>query len=242
MQKKIILLIVLGMFQSLVSSASKLLEYEEPVALCIGDIVFHNNVEPDLCLYYKGNKLQLDVACDKQFLRLGQVAVAQQLINIVPYTLYETKATQEFHVLIASKPDFASDENTITYMYVPNNTSYKFYTLSAARQHNEIQGADECLWNIREDSLPDDRVIPDDTIIFLFNADYIQGLEVKTWPLNSNVRFIPSIVMKKTISPDDIMRAIIEARMIAVDFDTIHHHYTKVHRKIENKTVLMIKQ
>jgi hypothetical protein len=83
--------------------------------------------------------------------------------------------------------------------------------------------------------------VPDNTIIFLFNAGYIEGLEAKSWPLNSNIRLLPSIVMKKTIEAEDVARAIIEARMIAIDFDTVHHHDIQNATKIENKTVVTVK-
>ena len=85
------------------------------------------------------------------------------------------------------------------------------------------------------------RIIPDNTVIFLFNADYIAGLEVKSWPLNSNIRILPTIVMHKDIQPEDIVRAIIQARMIAIDFDTIHNHHVQNASKIESKTVVVIK-
>lgn len=241
MKIKIIALTLLGTFLPLISISKSLLEYEEPMALCLGTVVFHTDIDPDLCLYYKGNKLQIDLNYDKKQKRLGQVAVQKDLVKIVPYTLHEAKATQRFHLLICSQPQFASDNNTVQYLHVPENMAYKFYTLSGARKYNDNHEVDGCLWSVTEESLLDDRIIPDNTIIFLFNADYVQGLEVKSWPLNSNIRLLPSIIMKKHIDPQDIVRAIIEARMIAIDFDTIHHRHIHNSTKIEHKTVVMIK-
>lgn len=241
MKIKIITLVFVGTCGLLFGGINSLLEYEEPMALCIGDVVFHTDIDPDLCLYYKGNKLQIDISHDKKSKRLGQVTTKKELVKIVPYTLNEAKATQQFHVLICCRPHFASDSNTITYLHVPENVTYKFYTLSAARKYDEQGKAIGCMWAVVEDALPEDRVVPDNTIILLFNADHVEGLEEKSWPLNSNVRLLPSIVMKKTIHPDDVAKAIIEARMIAMDFDTVHRYQIQNATKIENKTVVTIK-
>ncbi len=241
MKKKIILLTFLGTLGSLLAASNSLLEYEEPMALFIGDVIFDTPVDPDLCLYYKGNKLQLDINHDKKSKRLGQVPVAYELVKAVPYTLHEAKAAQKFYLLICSNPQCASDRNTIIYWHVPQNISYKFYTFTAARKYNDQGEVDGCIWNVTEEILPDDRIVPDNTIIFLFNADFIEGLEVKSWPVNSNIRLLPSIIVKQTINQDDIIRAIIEARMIAIDFDCLHDHYVKKTTKIENKTVIAIK-
>lgn len=241
MKIKIIVLTFFVTFGSLFAAPNSLLDYEEPMALCIGDIVFHTDIDPDLCLYYKGNKLQLDINHDKKLKKLGEAPTKKELVRVVPYTLNEAKAIQKFYLLICSCPRFASDSNTITHLHVPKNITYKFYTLSGVRKFNKDTGVDECLWTVTQETLLDDRIIPDNTIIFLFNADYVEGLEVKSWPLNSNIRLLPSIVMKQTIDPQDIVRGIVEARMIAIDFDTIHHRHAKNATKIENKTVVMIK-
>ncbi|MDP3787984.1 MAG: hypothetical protein Q8Q60_01540 [Candidatus Chromulinivorax sp.] len=241
MKIKIITLVFLGIFSSLVASKS-LLEYEEPMALCVGEIVFNTDIDPDLCIYYKGNKLPIDINYDKKSKRLGQVITQKELVKIVPYTLNEAKATQQFHILICNHPQFASDSNTIMYLHVPTDMAYKFYTLTAARKYDEDGKVIGCMWAVAEEFLLNDRIVPDNTIIFLYNADYVEGLEPKSWPLNSNIRLLPSIVMKKSVEIQDINRAIIEARIIALDFNTVHHHYLQNATKRDNKTVVEIKQ
>jgi len=236
--KIITFIFLISSFELLFTSSKPLLEYHEPMALCIGDIIFHTKVDPDLCLYYKGNKLQLDTNYDKKSKKIGKVQPVQELVNIVPYSLTEAKATQEFNILICCRPEFASDQNTINYLYVPEKTPYKFYTLTAGRTHqNDVEG---CLWVVKQEDLFDNKIIPDNTIIFLFNADFIEGLEVKSWPLHSNIRLLPSIVLKKTIDSQDVLRAIIEARLAAIDFDAVHIHRIETSSKRENKTVVVI--
>lgn len=242
MKIKIITLVFVGTCGLLFGGINSLLEYDEPMALCIGDVRFHTDVDPDLiCFYHRGNRVRVDIHYDKKSKRLGDVITKKELVKIVPYTLNEAKATQKIHLLICCRPHFASDSNTITYLHVPENVSYKFYTLTAARKYDEEGKAIGCMWAVSEEILPDGRIVPDNTIIFLFNADHIEGLEEKSWPLNSNIRLLPSIVMKKTIQPDDVAKAIIEARMIAIDFDTVHRYQIQNTTKIENKTVVTIK-
>ncbi|MBP6869365.1 hypothetical protein KBC04_00560 [Candidatus Babeliales bacterium] len=240
MKKHIILLTCLSLLGSLFLFSKALVEYEEPMALCVGNIVFHTEIDPDLCLYYKGNKLQLDTNYDKKSKKIGKPQSMQQLVSIVPYSLNEVKATQDFHILICCRPEFASDQNTINYLYVPEKTAYKFYRLSAARKCNTDNEVEGCLWTATEEFLFDDRIVPDNTIIFLFNADFIEGLEVKSWPLHSNIRLLPNIVLKKTIEKQDVLRAIIEARLAAIDFDAVHAHHIQSSTKRESKTVVMI--
>ena len=241
MKKQIILLTFLGTFGSLFAGPKSLLEYEEPMAPFVGDIVFPSDIDPDLCLYYKGNKIQLDINHDKKSKRLGQFIAPKELIKIVPYAFNEAKATQKIHLLICQRPEFASCDNTINYLYIPQDLSYKFYTLTATRKYNSEGLADGYCWQVDEEILSDDRIIPDNTVIFLFRADYISGLAVKSWPLNSNIRILPTIVMHQNIDPDDIARAIVQSRMIAIDFDTIHNHHVQNASKIESKTVVVIK-
>lgn len=240
MKIKIILLVCLGTFGYLLPFSKALLDYQEPMALWIGDIIFHTQIDPDLCLYYKGNKLQLDTNYDKRSKKIGKPQPLQQLVSVVPYGLSETKATQQFHILICCRPEFASDQNTVQYLYVPDNILYKFYTLSAARTYNKENEIEDCLWAVTEEDLYDGRIVPDNTIIFLFNASLIEGLEVKSWPLNSNIRLLPSIVLKKTIDSQDVVRAIIEARLASIDFDAIHTYKITSSSKRENKTVVMV--
>jgi hypothetical protein len=241
MKKQIILVTLLTTFGTLFSAPKSLLEYEEPMAPFIGDIVFPTNVDPDLCLYYKGNKIQLDINHDKKSKRLGQLLTKKELVKIVPYALNEAKATQKIHLLICQQPEFSSLDNTINYLYVPENMSYKFYTLTATRTYDSEKVAQACCWDVVEEVLAEDQIIPDNTVIFLFNANFIAGLEVKNWPLNSNIRVLPTIIMHKNIDPEDIVRAIVQARMIAIDFDTIHNHHVHNASKIEHKTVVVIK-
>ncbi len=241
MKKQIILVVLLGSFGSFFAGPKSLLEYEEPMAPFIGDIVFPCDIDPDLCLYYKGNKIQLDINHDKKSKRIGQSLTKKDLVKIVPYAVNEARSTQKIHLLICDRPLPSSYDNTINYLYVPEGVSYKFYTLTAMRKYDQDKVAQGYCWHVTQEVLPADKIIPDNTIIFLFKADYIAGLDVKVWPLNSNIRILPTILMDQNIDREDITQAIIQARIIGIDFDTIHKHHLSNSSKIESKTVVMIK-
>ena len=204
------------------------LDYE-PVAICLGSITFPRNVTPDLNVYYKGKKLIIDVHSK------------EKEVKLIPYSLEEKKSNQQFHMIICSECKIASKDNTVQYLHVPTNVAYKFYTLSAARQYNQDQEVDGYLWTAVEEKLLNGNIIPDNTVIFLFNADLIENLTIKSWPQNSSARILPEIVIKKSVAQEDLSRAIVEARLAAFDLDTIHDHNNQCIRQINQKAVLSLK-
>lgn len=202
-------------------------DYKEPVALCMGNIVFPEPISPDLSLYYKGNKLQLDVEENKQ-------------VDTVPYSLVEGKTTQKLHVLICSELGFATDENTVLYLHVPDAVGYKFFVLSAARKYNKNNELQGYFWEVQELELADDRIIPDDTMIFLFDANLIESLEVRSWVKDNNIRLLPDIVIKKSVSTHMLSRTIAISRLAAIDLDTIHQRNFKHIKQKNSRAVAMM--
>ena len=241
---KILFLTLCAFFQVVFSAANSLLEYEEPMTLCTGSINFNTPIDADvcmhsICIYYKGNKIELDMNHDKKIKKIGQQGLKKDPIKMVPYILNEAKATKQLHVLICCAPQFSTEMNTVHYLFVPHGVTYKFYTLTAARQFSN--GIEECTWKVDQENLSQDRIIPDNTIIFLFNAEYVEGLQPKSWPINSNARILPTIMIKKIMNTQEIMQAIMTARLAAIDFDPLHYRYPKHATKIESKTVVSIK-
>ena len=213
---------------SLVQAAAVSFDYE-PVAVCLGNVLFPRSVDPDLNVYYKGKKLPIDVFSKEKEVR-----------NI-PYSLEEKKSTQKIYMIICSECKFASQDNTIQYLYVPANVDYKFYTLSAARQYNENQEVQGYLWTVIEEQLLDDNIIPDNTVIFLFDVSFVEGLNVKSWSQSSSARVLPEIIIKKSANQQDLSRAIIKARLAALDMDTIHKHDMSCTKQINKQAVLSMK-
>jgi hypothetical protein len=208
---------------------------QNPMALCLGSINFPMPIQPDLSLYYKGDKLPLDNNAEKLVRRYYQRP--EDLVSagtkVVPYSLLEAKSTQKFHLIITSSIAPASELNTVLYWYIPQGVAYKFYTFSAARQI--IHDEDFCSWSVTQEYLLQDNIIPDDTIIFLFDAQLVFGLEVKNWAQNSNVRMIPEIIIKPSATQNQIENAMIEARLAAIDVDAFHDHDFSCVKKLDDK-------
>ena len=214
-------------FGGVLFSRDSLFDYQEPITLCIGNIVFPQKINPDLSIYYKGNKVQIDVEPKKE-------------IDIVPFSFMEEKSTQKIHVLICSELKFSSDDNTIKYLYAPFEVSYKFYTLSASRKRNSDGEMAGYLWTINQETLPDDRCLPDNSMIFLFDADLISGLEVKEWTRDNNTRFLPNIVIKKSATAQMLSQAIVKSRLAAIDVDTFHTNNGMCVKTIGKQVVAMV--
>ena len=230
MKTKIYFLTIV-MFCSLLSmlqGATLPLDYE-PVAICLGSVIFPKNIDPDLNIYYKGKKLSIDVNSKEKEVRL------------VPYSLEEKKSNQQFHMIICAECKIASKDNTVQYLYVPAKTPYKFYTLAAARSYNEDKEVDGYLWTSTEERLLDDNIIPDNTVIFVFDANFIEGLNVKSWAQGSSARILPEIVVKKSISQKDLSRAIVKARLASLDLDTIHQRNMTCVKQMGKQSVLSMK-
>ena len=145
----------------------------------------------------------------------------------------ELKTVQKFHIVIAAEIMPASELNTVLYWYVPQGVAYKFYTLSAARQL--IQDEDFCSWSVTQEYLLNDNIIPDDTIIFLFDAHLVFGIEVKNWAQNSNVRLIPEIIIKPSATLEQIQVAMDQGRLAAIDVDAFHDHDFSCVKKLDDK-------
>lgn len=204
------------------------LDYE-PVAICLGAITFPSYVTPYANLYYNGKKLSIDVD------------TKEKSVAIIPYCLEEAKSQQQFHIVICGECKISSKENTIECLYVPLDVSYKFYTLSATREYNQDQEVDGYSWKVTENNLVDNNTIPQDAIIFLFDADLVEGLYVKSWPQNSNVRILPEIVIKKTASQKELVQAMNASAAASMDINGIHKRNMTCIKQIDQKAVLSLK-
>jgi len=220
-----------------------LLDYQEPMALCLGSISLPRPLlveSVDLSLYYKGNKLPLDMSPEKTVRKFhhNKEYINKVEIKAIPYSLVEAKAVQSFHMLICENVSVSSRSNTVQHLCVPKDVSYRYFILHGARQYDENNQVDGCLWSVQEQSLHGEQAVPDNTIVFVFDADLIEGLEVKSWAQNSNVRLMPDIVIKKTATESDLKQAIVQARLAAMDLDAIHNHNLNSVKKIDKKAVV----
>lgn len=204
------------------------LDYE-PIAICLGAITFPFHVTPYANLYYNGKKLLIDVD------------TKEKAVPVISYCLEEAKSHQQFHIVVCGECKISSQENTIECLYVPADISYKFYTLSATREYNQDQEVDGYSWKVTENKLVDNNSIPQDAIIFLFDADLVEGLYVKSWPQNSNVRILPEIVIKKTVTQKELVQAMNASAAASMDINAIHKRNITCMKQINQQAVLSLK-
>lgn len=228
MQKKLFLFLMGCIVTSCLSAnLFYMQDFQKPKALCVGNIVFPENINPNLSLYYKGDKLQLDLDGKKE-------------VDRVPYSLIEDKSTQCIHILVSQELQCSTSENTVQYLHVPQGASYKFYTLSAARDYDQNGQMRGYMWSVTENSLGDLRVAPDNTMIFLFDPLLVDGLEVRSWVQDNNTRLLPDIVIKKSASGQNLNRAIAVSRLAAMDMDTLHYHHYETKKQRNKQAVAMM--
>lgn len=179
----------------------------EPTTLFLGTIKFPEELNNnDLCLYYKGTKLATE--WDKNNLSSQ-------------FSFVESKLSQTLYVLVCNDISCKADkDNTIQHLHVIGDT-YLCYELQATRIYDEQDNFTSFSWDSKEIKL-EDGIIPDNTVIFLFNPNLVEGLLVHTWNKNQAMRLVPTIRILNTATSKEIIRAMTIARLKAVDIDTIH--------------------
>lgn len=178
---------------------------QDPTKLFIGTVQFPTTLDFDLCLYYKGQKVDTD--CSKKDPH-------------VQFSFLESKYTQEMFILICENISYHTENNTIQNLRVTDN-SYKCFKLSATRiydNHNDVVGFS---WDAQECEL-EEKIVPDNTLFFVFNPDLIQGLSVQSWKTDNTLRIIPTITINQIASAEQLKRAMTIARLAAIDIDTVH--------------------
>lgn len=173
----------------------------------LGKVVFPEKIVPTLRLYYNGKNLTTDTKKNEEY-------------KTVPFSMDESLWVQDLNILICSKVSYSSENNNITNLRVPTSEPYKFYALEATRAHNEV-GKEVLSWKVSEEEL-ENNIIPDNTIIFIFDPQLVEGLDVPTWNKEDQMRLLPGIVMDKKTTVNDFVRAMNIACLSGMDVDICH--------------------
>lgn len=182
-------------------------EPQEPTTLFLGNIKFPKSLNhTDLCIYYKGQKLNTD--WDKHNLS-------------AQYSFLEAKTSQALYLLVCNNIACHTKlGNTVQHLQLTND-QYRCYHLQATRVHDEQENLVHFSWDCQECEL-ESGIIPDNTIIFLFDPYLVDGVQVHTWSKNQAMRLIPTITISSTATASEIVRTMTIARLTAIDIDTIH--------------------
>ena len=178
---------------------------EEPTKLFMGSIQFPAVFDYDLCLYYKGQKVSTENSTKD---------------SSVQFSFLESQYAQEVFVLICENVSYETENNTIQNLKIAEG-AYKCYRLQAARMYDEHHSITGFSWDIEEYEL-ENGIIPDNTLVFLFNPNFVHGLVVHSWKADNTLRIVPTIMIHQEVTLEQIKRATTIARLAAIDIDTIH--------------------
>jgi len=184
---------------------------ENSTKLFSGAIEFPATLEYDLCIFYKGQKLKLEQTGPS---------------DTVEFSFNDTKETQTIFLIITHAITCMTEEsNTIEHLKLAEHHPYVCYKLQAQRQiHNDEHQL--LTWKIEECKITD-RIIPQNSLIFLFDPNLIAGLKVQSWKPESVFRIVPTIIATPTATEKELRRATTIARLAALDIDAIHAKTSK---------------
>ncbi|MCK5633137.1 hypothetical protein KAH94_05275 [bacterium] len=194
---------------------------------------------PQICIYYCGNNF----TCE-----------AHEESKRSYFTLPVDKACTTFSIIIIHLKDlqWVSKKNTVHYNTVnyykaKANSSYKFYDLELVKApFKRYRTPSETLknkqekkghWNIEEKKLSAEGKIPDDTIIVLYNAEYVDNLE------GNNSFELPTIIIKNDIltlagSEKKLHDDAIELLLESIDHNPLHSH-VQIHTRQDKQKIII---
>jgi len=154
----------------------------------VGNIIFPKDIKnlPQVSLYRRGIKIKTEnEASNKK----------------IQFTISEDKSCRKFYMLITKTVTPDIEENVVKYLKISPNQNYNLYELtiftnqeSAINPINKKEEIKETYsWQIQQKRINKEGIIPDDTLIVIFNPDYIDKLEG-----GSNLE-LPKIIIKKDI-------------------------------------------
>lgn len=185
---------------------ANLAQAHDETKLFSGSIEFPSALNFDLCLFYQGQKLDFEHSKASPF---------------VQFSFVDSKDTHTVYLLITNGLTCRTQEsNTVQCLCVVDDSSYVCYKMQAKREAH----ADEhqlLTWEICEHRLLNGQ-IPQNSLIFLFEPSLIAGLKVQSWKPENLFRIIPTLVIHPTATEKQIERAMMIARLAALDIDAIH--------------------
>lgn len=186
------------------------MQAHDETKLFSGSIEFPCSLNYDLCLFYQGQKLDFERSKSSPF---------------VQFSFVDSKEVHTVYLLVTNGLTCCTQEsNTVQCLCVVDDSSYICYKMQAKRESH----ADEhqlLTWEISEHRLQNGQV-PQNSLIFLFEPSLIAGLKVQSWKPENLFRIVPTVVIHPTATEAQIQRAMVIARLAALDIDAIHAKIT----------------
>ena len=171
-----------------------------------GSIEFPHKLTYDLCLFYNGQKLDFEGNNTSSFMQ---------------FSFLDSHKTQVVYFLITNGLSCCTSEsNNVDCLCVQDNSSYICYKMQGKR---DFDGDDQQIltWEILPHELSNGQ-IPHNSLIFLFDPTLIAGLKIQSWKPENIFRIIPTLVIHPNVTIEQLQRAMIIARLVALDIDAIH--------------------
>lgn len=182
----------------------------EQQKLFSGSIQLTHKIAYDLCLFYKGEKIIFD---------------PQIQDNSLDFSFVDDKSTHCIYVIITDAVTHNTEHaNTLQSLQIADESKYICYKLQAKRQKDD-QNQDLLTWDSIEHKL-EQNIIPENSLIFLFNPHLIAGLKVPSWQSENVFRLVPTILIDPQSSVAELQRAMVVARLSALDIDPVHRKKT----------------
>lgn len=156
-----------------------------------GSILFPKDIKklPNISIYRRGLKIKTEEEASN---------------HKIQFTISEDKSSKRFYLIISKEITPKVDDNTVKYLTVDtsnNHKNYKFYELALftnqelvvnpKTKQEEIK--ENSFWSVQRMKLGKEGVIPDDTLMIIFNPDYVDKIE------GGNSLELPSIVLIKNL-------------------------------------------
>lgn len=185
---------------------------------------------PELCIYYGGQRF------------IGEIDTTGRRAC---FNLPIDKSCTYFSLLITEELQFESEKNTIQYLKIDAKQPYKFYTMQLIRASRKRytasaiknQPLEQDQWIIQSNSVSKDGRIPDETIIVLLNANYVDKVE-GTQGFELPTIFIKENIVEIAGSEEQLHNKSVEMILSSLDYNPIHTN-TKVATRQEGEHIII---
>jgi len=196
--------------------------YSFDKTLFVGSIVFPQTIKliPEVSIYRGGVKIKTDT---------------DHTSKKTQFTISDDKSCTTFYILVTQNIQPCVQDNTVKYLQVAPNERYKLYTLE------KIKTKDSHEWRISlEENRKKNRVIPDDTLIVIFNSDYVEKLA------RGNELELPRIIIQKNIldlvggTEEKLHETEAELILSSLDHKLIHPKLTSQVKQDYKKKIVVV--
>ena len=203
--------------------------------LFVGNIIFPQDVKPipQISLYRRGIKIKPET---------------DHTANKIQFTISEDKACSHFYILITQNIKAKVEDNTVRNLTVNPKENPKFYRIQMIQTNrtpkhhlaqNNKNEKEEFSWKITRLKVHEDGIIPDNTLLIVFNPEYVEKLE------GGNNLELPKIIIKKDIlaragSQAKLLEEANTLIMASIDFLTLSHIKPKPEVKLEAEKKLVM--